>query len=261
MFDIWTRPGDEMPRKKGGVTSIAFDPIANIVQHELLSVQGNTFWPVPLFTKFLLGLGLARELAIARSDKRYEGYHQVVITTLFFKSVNDQLAGALLMRAGYSLQAFPCLRASFEACELMEYLHDHPDALEDYIRGRGRFKRDTSWVRNELPDTETRRTLYDFLNYLTHSNFKGLNTYTSYDADHRVSAIQVGPIEPRYPALVPYPLTILLLAYATRTLWKADESAAPPDWVARFQRFDEAATTFLSDMPSVDDHPNAARSG
>lgn len=245
MFDTWRRPGREMPPRKGGVTSIAFDSADRIVNHECLSVLGSTSWPHPLFVQFLHGLQLAQELCAARSEKRYAGYHHVVVTTLFVKMTNDLLAATVLVRAGYNLQVFPCLRSSLETAELMEYLHLNPDCVEDYIRARGRFERDTSWIRSELPHPDTRRALYDFLNYLTHPNLKGLNAYTSYDLNDSVSVIQVGPVEPRSALLKPYALAIALLAYGVRTLSNEDPTAVQAGWHETFDHFDESANRFL----------------
>ncbi len=246
-----------MPPKKGGVTSIAFDSVAQILQNEMLALMSAGISPHPQFPHFLTGLNIARDLALVRSEKKYADIKHVVLTVLFFKTLNDLLSACLSMRTGYTLQAFPTLRAALESAELMEYLNEHPDTVEEYIRGSGQFARDTSWIRAELPETKTRSKIYDFLNYYTHANLKGLNVYTSYDVDDLTTAVQVGPTAPRSPIMIPYVFAVMLVAYAVRTMWESDESVASADWVTRFQEFDESAQKFLAAAPAAADITDA----
>ena len=253
MFDIWRRPGKEMPRKKGGVTSIAFDQVAQIFRNELLALMSAGISPDRRFVDFFTGLDIARDLVLARAEKEYADIKHVVLTVLFFKTLNDLLSACLSMRAGYTLQAFPTLRAALESAELMEYLNEHQGMVEEYIKGSGQFARDTSWIRSGLPETKTRSKMYDFLNYYTHANFKGLNIFTSYDADALTTAVQVGPTAPRSPIMIPYVFAVMLLAYAVRTIWESDKSIATSDWATRFHAFDESAQKFLAEAPPAED--------
>ncbi|MDP2675280.1 MAG: hypothetical protein Q8Q00_10280 [Dehalococcoidia bacterium] len=250
MFDAWRRPDDKMPRKKGGVTAIAFDSLVDILSKEMYSVLGVAVFGEPRFNHLLMGLQLARELALSRSEIGYAGYQPVVLTVLFFKTLNDLLSASLSIRAGYALQAYPCLRAALETSELMEHLKDHPENVEHYVRGAEDFARDTSWIRKELPDSKTRIKVYDFLNYQTHANFKGLNIYTTYDVDGSTTAAEVGPTPLRSPAMTaPYLFLVIIAAYAIRTMWRLDESAVSKSWLERFQAFDQSAEHFLAEVP------------
>lgn len=258
MLDRWRRPGDRMPEKRGGVTSIAFDPVSQILQNEMSALMGAAISPHPRFLDFLTGLNLAQDLSVRRAEKGYADIKHVVLMVLFVKTLNDLLSACLSMRAGYTLQAFPSLRAALETSELMDYLNAHPNKVEGYLRGSGAFARDTSWIRAELPQRNTRTKIYDFLNYFTHANLKGLNVYTSYDVDDLTTAVQVGPTIPRSPIVIPYVFAVMLLAYAIRTVWKSDESVAPADWVTRYKQFDKSAERFLAEAPLADDITQAS---
>ena len=257
MFDAWRRPDDKMPHKKGGVTAIAFDTVPVILSKEMYSLLGAAISREPRLDQFLTGMNLARELAVRRSENRYEGYQPVVLTVLFFKVLNDLLVCSLSLRAGYALQSYPVLRAALETAELMEYLKDHPDEVGAYVRGSGNFKqRDTSWIRKELPDTRTRGKVYDFLNYQTHANFKGLNAYTTRDVDEYTSAAEVGPSGMTSPATTgPYLFLTIIVAYAIRTMWRSDESAASTDWLERFLNFDRSSERFLDTVSAESETP------
>lgn len=256
MFDRWRRPStDVLGQREGAVTSVAFDDPAIMLQNEVWSVVGSLLGPDRRFESFVGGLRLASQLADARGGKTYESRLHVVLTILHVKTANDLLAACLLMRAGYALQSFPPMRAALEACEIMEYLSSHPDELDAYIAGTNPFNRDLRWLRDELPETETRRKAYSYFNYFTHNNFKGLNIYTTFDAAPNVVVAHAGPFQHPVPEVVPFVFATALLAYAIRILWESDKSCVSGDWISRFESFDQATGKAFAELPDVDTTP------
>jgi hypothetical protein len=242
-----------MPPSTAGVTSIAFDPISTILSNEAQAIASAVVFPDERFNHFVYGLDLARRLMLARAEIEYAGLHHVVATILFVKTINDLLSSCLVMRAGYSLQAFPLLRAALETAELIEYLRLRPEGIEDFVTGRMSFQRDLSWVRRELPDSQTRTKAYDALNYLTHSNFKGLNIYTTYNVAAEVTAAQVGPMIPRSPLIIPYIFASAIVGYSTRAIWEYDPAVMDDMWARRLREYNQTMLNFLGEVPSLED--------
>ncbi|MEX0681931.1 MAG: hypothetical protein WD904_07225 [Dehalococcoidia bacterium] len=234
-----------MPEPVGRVLSVRFDEVEEILAAEgMFAVESMGDRRLLVFHQ---GLRVGRDLVVARADKRYEGYLQVVLTALYFKVVNDLLAACLLIRCGYALQSYPCMRAAFEAAEMAEYLLANASEVNDCIRGGGRFERNLDWIRAELPDTATRRKAYGFFNYFAHNNMKGMNVYMRHE-DGDVVIVHAGAQEPPHDALRPYVFATTLLAYATRTLWQADVDAIDDDWVKRFNAFDQSTNRSFSEV-------------
>jgi hypothetical protein len=192
----------------------------------------------PSVRVYLAGLALARELMIARSDKEYAGFQPVVLTALLVKVINDTLAANLLIRGGYTLQSFPLFRSALETAEIMEHLRDHEEDVAGYIRGSGKFKGLTTWLRTHLPETSARRKAYEFFNYLTHPNWKGMDVYVRQKSEEGVSYVEAGAQYAPHPALMPFSYSCALLAYAVRIIWEADPGVVGDEWAGRFKTFD-----------------------
>ncbi len=254
MFDSWRRPSTDLPGVRDGwVISVAFDPLPQILSTEGMASLDAVLNADPRIRQFLEGLELARSLLLARGGLTYTDRHQIVSTVLFIKTLNDLLAASLLMRCGYALQAYPCMRSALESAEVIEYLSLRPDRANDYVRGLSPFDRDLTWIRAELPATAARRKAYGYFNYYTHANFKGLNIYTTYDASPGVVAAEVGPILLPVREIVPFIFASTLLAYTTRVLWQLDASAVGGEWISAFSKFDESTQEEFAAVPESDD--------
>lgn len=236
------------PTRLGGVMRIQFDDWQTLDGREGEALaQAALLQPHPHQDWFNRGMQLARELALARSHRPYTDELQVAQGMLFFKCLNDLRGAVLLSKGGYALQAFPCLRSALETAEVMDYLERNRDQISDYLSGAGRFERDLSWLRAELPSTEERRGLFNFLNYMTHANFQGLAVYGYRDVpgtdDH---VMLVGPFVVRDMQMSPVILAAALVAYPVRVMWRCDPQVVPASWVASFEQFDEQ-TGMLAD--------------
>ena len=104
------------PIPKGGNVGISFEPIQFFDARET-AARSHRY---PFEDRFWGGIDLGRELLHKRANIVYSQPLQICLLYLFVKSINDVLAAVSVSKSGYPFQAWPLLRGSFEAAELMD---------------------------------------------------------------------------------------------------------------------------------------------
>lgn len=205
---------------------------------------------VPYLAGFEVGLELTRALVQARNEKEYGDQLQIVATILGFKVLNDLRAAVLLARVGYAGQAFPLLRSALEHSEVLDYLERNRGLVAEFVEGLGRFQRDLSWLRDELPQTELRRYLYDAFNYLTHANFRAAGIHSYEETAYGVRLV-VGPMTARSAQNSPIMFASALLTMPLRVLYRCDPEAPPRHWRNTYEAWEGQVGHLLDDLPAT----------
>lgn len=223
---------DPIPRE--GQVGIDFEPIEFFEIREMAARKHK----YPFEVGFWTGINLGRDLLVARAKIEYRETLPVTLLYLFVKSFNDLLAAVSVSKSGYTFQSWPLIRGGFEAAELMDYLYRHPEDCEKWINKERRFD-SLSWLRNELPQSELRKQVYDTVNELSHANLRPIDAFSTLRSDESGSRyLIVGPnpypVKDRHPAN----LASTFISYPTRVLWQSDPGVMDSNWVARFHSFD-----------------------
>lgn len=241
---------DPIPRE--GQVGIDFEPIELFEKREMAARTHK----YPFEVGFWTGIGLGRDLLVARAKIEYRDILPNTLLYLFVKSLNDLLAAVSVSKSGYPFQSWPLIRGGFEAAELMDYLYRHPEDCEKWINKERRFD-GLSWLRNELPESELRRKLYDTVNELSHANLRPIDAFSTLRLNESGTRyLIVGPNP--YPVQGHHPANIgsNLISYAIRVLWQSDRGVMGSNWVARFHSFDaEFKFAFGEAWESILDQP------
>ncbi len=207
--------------------------------------------PMPYHSYFVQGLGLARELVLLWRSEDYprDPQDRFATITLFFKASGPLRAAVLLCKTGYTLQGFMNVRGAFETTELLEYLSSHKELVQDFINGDGKFKAPSlSWVRQELPESQNRSTIYGVLNYMSHANFRGLYHYVYWQPNTTTRQLEVGPMKQPTEKQLPAMLAASLMAYLIRTAAQCLPWNAGGDWSQRFAEYDQGSNELLKSV-------------
>jgi hypothetical protein len=146
------------------------------------------------------------------------------------------LAGRLLLRGGFVVDATLSARAAVEALWLLDYLNTDKSELRRWLKGE---YISAARVRNALSESALRHRIYDELCAQSHPNQTGLLIYTIRPGQVRALAGEQGSVVP-YGAMRFYSL-LLLLSHALVQCqhWLAESLSLPAKWGHRMLVLDE----------------------
>jgi len=151
------------------------------------------------------------------------------------------LAGNLLIRGGFVVDATLSARATVETLWLLDYLHRDRLELQRWLGGE---YISASRVRNALSHTVLRHQIYDELCAQTHPNQIGLLVFTIRAGQARTLAGGWGSIVP-YGAMRFYTVLLLLSQGLVQCYdWLADVLSFPSTWEHRMLALDEQITSY-----------------
>ena len=151
------------------------------------------------------------------------------------------LAGNLLVRGGFVVDATLSARAAIEALWLLDYLHRDQKELHRWLAGE---YISAARVRNALSDSTLRYQIYNDLCAQSHPNQIGLLIYTIRPGQERALANEEGSIVP-YGAMRFYMLLLLLSQGLVQCHeWLDGTLPFPSEWGERMLSIDEQLTSY-----------------
>jgi hypothetical protein len=151
------------------------------------------------------------------------------------------LAGILLIRGGFVVDATLSARASVETLWLLDYLHRDQWELRRWLGGE---YISAARVRNALSDTALRHQIYDELCAQSHPNQIGLLVYTIRPGQARALARGRGSVVP-YGAMRFYSLLLLLGQGLVQCYdWLAEVISFPTAWEDRMLALDQQIMSY-----------------
>lgn len=151
------------------------------------------------------------------------------------------LAGNLLIRRGFVVDATLSARATIETLWLLDYLHSEGHELQRWLRGD---YISAARVRNALSDTALRHQIYDELCAQSHPNQIGLLIYTTRPGQLRAVPSESGSIVP-FGAMRFYTLLLLLSQALVQCYdWLLETLPLPQEWEEQMLALDQQIISF-----------------
>jgi hypothetical protein len=151
------------------------------------------------------------------------------------------LAGNLLIRGGFVVDATLSARATVETLWLLDYLHLDRRELRHWLHGD---YISAARVRNALSDTGLRHQIYDELCAQSHPNQIGLLIYTTRPGQLRSLSGERGSIVP-FGAMRFYTLLLLLnQALVQCYAWLSETLPLPQEWEEQMLVMDDQIISF-----------------
>ena len=123
----------------------------------------------------------------------------------------------------------------------MDYLYRHPEYVEEWINKESRFD-NLARLKEELPQTDLRRTFYNTINDLFHANLRPIDAFgTLHIGEEGNRYLIVGPNPYPIEGSNPIDFASTFISYPIRILWHSHASIMDSEWVARLHKFDAEA--------------------
>ncbi len=188
------------------------------------------------------GIGLLEQVVdLLAREEPFASPFLIACRILLARAHTHLLAGNLLIRGGFVVDATLSARATIETLWLLDYLHREERELRRWLQGD---YISASRVRNALSDTALRHQIYDELCAQSHPNQIGLLIHTTRPGQLRAVSSESGSIIP-FGAMRFYTLLLVLGQALVQCYdWLSETLPLPQEWEEQMLTLDQQIISF-----------------